>query len=461
MLGQDDNPGNMEQEIQRSKAQVEEDLKAGIPSRDHMDPRSFLAKSVPQRMAIISAGVIFNLIFAVIFAAVAFKSGVKYNLAVVGEVTPGGPAWESNLYGASIKKVGDAKVEGYYPFIDLAQAVALNAGKEPIDLEYTLPGEQDIRQVSVMPRTGLTDVTDLALIGIERLTIPRIDGDPAEVIPGHPAASATPSFQDKDLIVGLDGAKIENSFDLKRLLAKSFDKAVTMKVSRNVDGVEQTVDIQVESNPRRETGLVMKWGPVKSIQKKSPAEEAGFQIGDQVVAIDGGPIGDLYTLEQRMTWLARDGKSAKFKISRDGSELELELKPRLPIHFSGQQTFQPVAVNSLGLAIQSSRFVADSNIQGIEAGDEITKIEFPLVDESEKNVFKARKIVRNYIELSDERAGWEMVDPIIQVLPADFHIKLFAKRDGKDVEAEASTYASTSHFLPTRGVGFDALRRNL
>lgn len=453
MLGQDDNPGNMEEEIKRSKAEVEDELASGIPNRDQMDQRSFLAKSVPQRMAIISAGVIFNLFFAVIFAAVAFKSGVKYNPPIVGEVTPGGPAWESNLYGASITKIGDSKIEGYYPFIDLAQSVALNPAGKPIDLEYTLPGEENIRSASVLPRQGLNEMTDLALIGIQSMSIPRIEGNPADVIPGHPAASATPAFKDQDLIVGVNGEPVENSFDLRRLLAHSFDKSVTMKVKRTTDGSDETIDIDVGTNPRRETGLIMKWGPVQSIQEKSPAQEAGFLKGDEILSINDAPAGDLYTLEQRMALLARDGQTVKFKVKRDDKDVELALKPRPPLRFSSKQTYQPIAVNSLGLAIQSSKIVAQSSIVGIKAGDEITKVEFPLEKDEEKEIFKKRKIVRNYVELDDDRAGWEMVDPIMQALPSNFTFKVFASRNGNEVTAEGSTLASTEHYLPTRGVG--------
>ena len=39
------------------------------------DPRSYKAQSVPRRMAIISAGVVMNLIFACIFAAIAYRIG--------------------------------------------------------------------------------------------------------------------------------------------------------------------------------------------------------------------------------------------------------------------------------------------------------------------------------------------------------------------------------------------------
>ncbi len=48
------------------------------------DPRSYMAQSVPKRMAIISAGVIMNLIFAVIFASIAYRLGVSYTPCVVG-----------------------------------------------------------------------------------------------------------------------------------------------------------------------------------------------------------------------------------------------------------------------------------------------------------------------------------------------------------------------------------------
>ena len=62
---QTDNVGRRDGERRRGEVEYE------------LDPRSFPAKSVPQRMAIISAGVIMNLIFAVIFAAIAYRMGVK------------------------------------------------------------------------------------------------------------------------------------------------------------------------------------------------------------------------------------------------------------------------------------------------------------------------------------------------------------------------------------------------
>ena len=79
MLGQDDNPAAAAQEAHRARAAMESgDLPPEPTSGPHpaWDPRSYPAQSVPERMAIISAGVIMNVIFAVLMASWALGLGV-------------------------------------------------------------------------------------------------------------------------------------------------------------------------------------------------------------------------------------------------------------------------------------------------------------------------------------------------------------------------------------------------
>ena len=301
MLGQDDDPRNLEQEIQRSQATEnlddEQIERLGDLDRDKVDPRSFLAKSVLQRMAIISAGVIFNLITAVMFAAIAFKSGVNYNPPVVGDVIPGGPAWEANLYGAHLNKVGDSVVEGYFPFIDLAQEIALSGEEKAIDIEFNYPDSTEPQTASVTPKRGINSRVDLALIGVERVTIPKITSSDDLLIEGHPAAEAQPPFQKNDLIVEIGGVHVESIFDLKRIIAEKHDQPLKFVVERKTDedsDAVEKVSIEVDSNPMRSTGIVMEWGPVTAVQADSPAF-GKIQAGDQIAKINGEPVGDLYT----------------------------------------------------------------------------------------------------------------------------------------------------------------------
>ena len=59
-------------------------------------------------MAIISAGVIMNVIFAFIFAVIAYGMGVPYLPCIVSETVPGSPAWRAGLEpGDEIVQIGD------------------------------------------------------------------------------------------------------------------------------------------------------------------------------------------------------------------------------------------------------------------------------------------------------------------------------------------------------------------
>ncbi len=87
MLGQDDDPAHIAEQMKKSQISAHSPNAVEItgPSGEKyvVDGRSYLAKSVPQRMAIISAGVVMNVIFAFIFATVAYGMGVPYQPCVV------------------------------------------------------------------------------------------------------------------------------------------------------------------------------------------------------------------------------------------------------------------------------------------------------------------------------------------------------------------------------------------
>ena len=124
MLGQEDNPAKAAEEAaSQARRPPRRHLPKGSHRRDeHLDPRSYLAKTVPKRMAIISAGVIMNVIFA--FAvAVGLQIGVKENPCVVGRLLPGEPAWTAGLRtGDEIVRIGDIENPR---FRDLQQGVLL------------------------------------------------------------------------------------------------------------------------------------------------------------------------------------------------------------------------------------------------------------------------------------------------------------------------------------------------
>ena len=150
MLGQEDNPARLREELKRAKARqaavarymcaascgagvaparateanaqaagtaapqsadAEEPIDIAAVEQALNDPRSYLCQSVPRRMAIISAGVIMNVIFAFVAAVIAFEVGVKQQPCEVGGVVPGEAAWKAGIrVGDRIRMVAGEKV---------------------------------------------------------------------------------------------------------------------------------------------------------------------------------------------------------------------------------------------------------------------------------------------------------------------------------------------------------------
>ena len=156
MLGQDDNPAAAAREAQRAKALIESgDLPAEPTSDPHpaWDPRSYPAQSVPERMAIISAGVIMNVIFAVLLAAWAFGLGVEELTCEVSSVRPGGAAWRAGLRtGDEIVAIG-GKADPV--FTDLQKGVTLGDPKQGVDFTVYRPTAGSERTLTLYPDTDL------------------------------------------------------------------------------------------------------------------------------------------------------------------------------------------------------------------------------------------------------------------------------------------------------------------
>ena len=71
------------------KMMGQDDSKPGLVVND---PRSYTSKTVGQRMLVISAGVIMNIIFAGVAFMITFMAGLEVPEAVIGSITPMAPA---------------------------------------------------------------------------------------------------------------------------------------------------------------------------------------------------------------------------------------------------------------------------------------------------------------------------------------------------------------------------------
>jgi regulator of sigma E protease len=72
---------------------------------------------------------------------------------------------------------------------------------------------------------------------------------------------------------------------------------------------------------------------VGSVQPGSPAEVAGFEVGDQVVAINGSAVRSFNQISQAV--MVRPGQPIRFVVERDGGQVVIDATPRREIRPDG------------------------------------------------------------------------------------------------------------------------------
>jgi len=121
---------------------------------DEDNPRSFKNKTVGQRMAIISAGVVMNVILGCICFVAAYRSGVKEPAGIMGAVEPGSPAWKKGIGGGMVlQRIEDIEDPS---FADMKYEVMLSNKGQELHLVMARPGESP-QEIQIEPRREIYD----------------------------------------------------------------------------------------------------------------------------------------------------------------------------------------------------------------------------------------------------------------------------------------------------------------
>ena len=273
-------------------------------------------------MAIISAGVIMNVIFAFLMAVVAFGIGVPEPPCVVGQVFAGEAAWQADLRpGDEILEIAGKKMK---KFRDLQTAITLG----DIDPEKGVPFLDAARRQGA-DRHGQAGASRSAFLRSASPPKPprncsriRKRGWCSIVMPSFPARrplERNRRFCNGDQIVQIDGTPIKNYDQINAEFARNADRKIEVAVERAERKRRQGRARHGGSPPdhSRRAGTHARLGPgdgdgpITAIQADSPAAAAGIQPGDRIVEPDGDPM----TLPDRLARQA--GKTIELKLERE------------------------------------------------------------------------------------------------------------------------------------------------
>ncbi len=489
MLGQHDNPVEAVTDPSAANASIQlandgPKIDAQAAAAAAIDPRSFQAKTVPQRMLIMSAGVIMNMVSAVFFAAFAFGFGVSYQPAMVGDTIGGSPAWEKNLSGAEIIKINGMNTqERYFPFEDLASTVMVGGPNQEVLLEIKRPQTQGQIEIlpPIKPVVGIFKLKGFnpPSLGIQPLLSCRLGAaDPTSI--GHPAHGS--GLKPNDLIIKVNGLEVNDRVELGQQLTRSWDQPVTLTVLRDTKGIYfswreyreagatdgEQLEITVGTNPLKEMGFVPKYGPITAVQVDSPAYQEGLKAGDYIVSLDGNPFDPLLA-SQYLRKMARAEKPVEVKILRTEGEaveeLTINVVPQFPNGVFVLVASMPIAIDELGVALHVYNEIQAVDEAGpfankLQVGDKILAATIDFRDpEMQKKAMQRNKNKLVSVDGEEIEKSWALVFEGFQSAYPSAFLKLKLLRGEQEIDVELEPVASDRYFSERRGISLQPVTR--
>jgi len=360
------------------------------------DPRSYLNKSVGQRMAIISAGVIMNVITAVGFFALAYRLGMTYTPAIVGMVSPGSPAYQAGIRpGDEIVSLDGSEQSS---FEDLLRKVSTTHEGQVVGMQLKRSGGSETYTAELVPvlRPGrLKPEVGLGMSGDLVLALPRLDS-----LAGiAPDARIDGDARAGDRIVAVaplegDWVEVKSELELMNQLSKLRAQPVRLRLVAQAGTDTAPREVKVPPAPLVGLGIRFEVGPVSAVMPGSPAAAAGIVPGDRLVEIAGQPV-DARTLPG----IALDsaGKPIELTVAdARGDKRKLQVTPRVePVDLSSNlmSSSKFVDVGPLGLCFFVTPKVAavdsggPAEKAGIKPGETLEAVQLDLPKPPARSLF--------------------------------------------------------------------------
>ena len=303
----------------------------GQPVPDELRAVAFNTAPVYKRAITVAAGPMMNVVLAVVLFCLVYLVGQPNPTTLVGNVEPDSPAAKAGLRaGDRIVAVDGDHVEFWE---QLSKRITENPGRQ-----LRLLVDRGGKPLAVMVTPNRVTAMNIFGFDSERGSIGVSQTGPKAWIgvtsansPAHLAGLRT-----GDLILTVNGQPIHFLADLDRVLAAQNSGPLTITVARGEDNITAAepptsftaqVPAATDAKPWSAATLGVEAGEfyVQSVVDGSPAQKAGLQIGDRLLALNGAPV----TSWDAFATTVREnaGKSLVIDVRRNWQTVRLNATP--------------------------------------------------------------------------------------------------------------------------------------
>ena len=291
---------------------------------DNEKSEAFNHQTVWEKIAIVSAGPLMNLIFAFFLFMSIGLIGIPKSKTVLGDIQPESPAYQSGLrYGAEVvsvngKAVNDA--ESFQKALMSVQAdeVRLVTVKDSKKTTHLVPLTKEENLNPLLPFKKINSIDGLELMRVSNQVGFEYDS---------PFIEKGASTLEK--IISINGSKVEDYHQIKKELAKiSSSENLTIKLQNTKAALTASHPDSTKNDfwSLEAAGIIHPGLVIGNVRSGSPAGSAGMEKGNYIIAINDEPIKSWERLLKLISETPKD-KAVKFDVGTSEGPKTLNIVP--------------------------------------------------------------------------------------------------------------------------------------
>lgn len=300
-------------------------------------PYSFVHKPVLQRIGVVVAGPMMNLLFAILLFFLIALGGEDQKAPILGDISDATQAFQSGFRsGDTILSVEDQSIKSW---AEVQSILDHSIGKEiSIKVSHREGPEELLKIVpQSMPDNGLLSLSKTmgSLPGLTNLA-----SGPGIGIASQTSWAYKNGFRTGDFISKINGKEVKYWREAEDKIIKSPVPFKVTIIRESSNEKFEPTDLEITQKPEGTnfTSLGIEKGEIflAKVMPGTPAETAGLKAGDKLIEIQGKAITEWETVQNTVKNFKRDDDAIQFKIERAGETKTFSVSPVMTSTTSAQ-----------------------------------------------------------------------------------------------------------------------------